>query len=84
MGDFKLLTSAVAPRFIDTKSRPGLAQTFEEKANGERFTLAVNHLKSKGSSCNDVGDPDTGHGQGNCNQTRLKIVFACFVAGRSS
>ncbi len=30
----------------------------------------MNHLKSKGSDCNDVGDPDAGDGQGNCNGTR--------------
>ena len=30
----------------------------------------MNHLKSKGSDCNDVDDPDTGDGQGNCNLTR--------------
>ena len=56
------------------RSRPALAQTFED-ADGERFTVAVNHLKSKGSSCADnvspVGpDPDAGDGQGNCNLTR--------------
>jgi hypothetical protein len=70
VGDFKLLTTAVDPRFLDTKNRPALAQTFEELATGARFTVVVNHLKSKGSDCNDVGDPDTGDGQGNCNQTR--------------
>jgi predicted extracellular nuclease len=70
VGAFKVLTSAVDPRFIDTKSRPALAQTFEENATGERFTVVVNHLKSKGSSCNDVGDPDLGDGQGNCAETR--------------
>ena len=31
---------------------------------------SVNHLKSKGSDCDDVGDPDLGDGQGNCSQTR--------------
>jgi predicted extracellular nuclease len=70
VGDFKTLTSAVDPRFIDTKSRPTLAQTFEVNATGARFTVAVNHLKSKGSACTDVGDPDLGDGQGNCSQTR--------------
>jgi predicted extracellular nuclease len=74
VGDFKLLTSAVDPRFIDTRSRPVLAQTFEENATGARFTLAVNHLKSKGSAC--AGDPDTGDGQGNCNQTRKAAAQA--------
>ena len=70
VGDFKLLTSAVDPRFIDTKSRPSLAQTFQVNATGARFTVVVNHLKSKGSACDDVGDPDLGDGQGNCSQTR--------------
>jgi predicted extracellular nuclease len=70
VGLFKVLTSSVDPRFIDTKSRPALAQTFEELATGARFTVVVNHLKSKGSDCNDVGDPDAGDGQGNCNNTR--------------
>jgi len=70
VGDFKTLTTAVDPRFIDTKSRPALAQTFEEVATGARFTVVVNHLKSKGSDCLDLNDPDTGDGQGNCNQTR--------------
>jgi predicted extracellular nuclease len=76
VGPFKLLTSAVDPRFIDTKSRPALAQTFESVDNGARFTVVVNHLKSKGSDCNDVGDPDTGDGQGNCNKTRTAAAQA--------
>ena len=76
VGDFKLLTSAVDPRFIDTKSRPSLAQTFEVNATGARFTVVVNHLKSKGSACDDVGDPDLGDGQGNCSQTRRAAAEA--------
>jgi Ca2+-binding RTX toxin-like protein len=36
----------------------------------------VNHLKSKGSDCLDVGDPDTGDGQGNCNLTRKAAAQA--------
>ena len=36
----------------------------------------VNHLKSKGSNCNDVSDPDTGDGQGNCNLTRTNAAAA--------
>jgi len=76
VGDFKLLTSAVDPRFIDTKSRPSLAQTFEVNATGARFTVVVNHLKSKGSDCLDVGDPDMGDGQGNCSGTRTLAAQA--------
>lgn len=70
VGAFQILDSSDDPRFIDTKSRPALAQTFEDLSNGARFTVVVNHLKSKGSACDDVGDPDAGDGQGNCNGTR--------------
>ena len=58
--------------YQDGRTRPTLVQTFTEKASGEAFNVAVNHLKSKGSAC--VGDPDLGDGQGNCNQTRLSTV----------
>ena len=73
---FALLTSAVNPAFIDTKNRPALAQTLEEISTGARFTVVVNHLKSKGSSCVDVGDPDANDGQGNCNGTRTLAAGA--------
>lgn len=74
IGDFDILSSADDPRFDDTKSRPMLTQTFDEIASGERFTVSVNHLKSKGSAC--AGDPDTGDGQANCNQTRTRAAQA--------
>jgi hypothetical protein len=74
IGNFEILTSADDPRFIDTLSRPVLAQTFMENATGGIFTVAVNHLKSKGSAC--PGDPDIGDGQGNCNQTRKAAAQA--------
>lgn len=51
------------------RNRPAVAQTFEEIATGARFTVVVNHLKSKGSGCG-AGDDDTTMGQGNCNLTR--------------
>ena len=38
--------------------------------------MVVNHLKSKGSDCNAVGDPDTGDGSGNCNLTRTSAAEA--------
>jgi predicted extracellular nuclease len=62
------------PRFDDTRNRPALAQTFVEIATGARFTVVVNHLKSKGSSCG--GDPDRQDGQGNCNLTREAAATA--------
>jgi predicted extracellular nuclease len=76
IGGFQILDSTDDPDFIDTKSRPVLAQTFEEVATGARFTVAVAHLKSKGSACTDVGDPDLNDGQGNCSQTRRKAADA--------
>jgi uncharacterized protein len=68
LGDYAILDSSVDPRFDDQRNRPVLAQTFMENATGARITVAVNHLKSKGSAC--AGDPDVGDGQGNCNKTR--------------
>jgi predicted extracellular nuclease len=76
VGDFEVLDSSDDPRFRDNLNRPAIAQTWDEVGTGDRFTTAVNHLKSKGSDCNDVGDPDTGDGQGNCNQTRTLAAQA--------
>ncbi len=55
-------------------NRPTLAQTFVAK--GERFTLVVNHLKSKGScpaptDADAAGNLDSGDGQGCWNAQRL-------------
>ncbi|HNS52525.1 MAG TPA: ExeM/NucH family extracellular endonuclease [Anaerolineae bacterium] len=76
LGAYAVLDSSVDPRFLDTKNRPVLAQSFQENATGAVFTVAVNHLKSKGSDCNDVGDPDLGDGAGNCNLTRMHAAEA--------
>ena len=78
LGDFKVLDSSVDPTFIDTKNRPVLIQTFVENATSERFTVAVNHLKSKGSSCatDPIPDPDLNDGQANCNLTRTSAATA--------
>lgn len=75
-GLFAVLNSSVDPNFIDTKNRPALAQTFLDKKSNKKLTVVVNHLKSKGSDCIDVGDPDMGDEQGNCNQTRSKAAQA--------
>ncbi|WP_109506946.1 ExeM/NucH family extracellular endonuclease [Nocardioides speluncae] len=76
VGSHAIMDSTVDPDFIDTLNRPSIAQTFELNATGARFTAVVNHLKSKGSDCNHVGDPDTGDGQGNCNGTRTLAAGA--------
>jgi hypothetical protein len=66
----------VDARFLDDYNRPVPAQTFMDNATGGIFTVAVNHLKSKGSDCNAIGDPDTGDGSGNCNLTRMAAAEA--------
>jgi predicted extracellular nuclease len=71
---FKVLDHTFSADFIDTKNRPALAQTFSQVAGGGKLTLVLNHLKSKGSDCLDVADPDLGQGQGNCNLTRTKAA----------
>ena len=76
VGAAAILDSSVDPTFLDTKNRPALAQTFEENGAGGTFTVVVNHLKSKGSPCDDVGDYDMGDGQGNCNLTRKNAAIA--------
>lgn len=76
VGDATILDATVNPAFLDTKNRPVLAQSFREIATGGVFTVAVAHLKSKGSDCLDVNDPDMGDGQGNCNLTRTAAATA--------
>lgn len=81
-GTTAVLNSNTAPAgttFLDSKNRPVLIQSFQHIITGEIFTVAVNHLKSKGSACTDVGDPDAGDGQGNCNITRRNAAQALAV-----
>ena len=76
VGKHAVLDASVDPRFNDRKNRPVLAQTFEVVDGGARLTVAVNHLKSKGSDCDELGDPDLGDGAGNCNRTRADAARA--------
>jgi predicted extracellular nuclease len=72
VGEYELLCGGL--------TRPVLAQTFSELASGGRFTVVVNHWKSK-SGCSD--DPDRGDGQGGCNRARLAAAegVAAWLAG---
>ncbi len=76
IGKTAILNSSIDPQFIDTKNRPALAQSFRVNSNRAIATAVVNHFKSKGSDCNDIGDPDIGDGQGNCNITRTRAATA--------
>jgi predicted extracellular nuclease len=75
-GDFALLDRSVDSRFNDARNRPALAQTFSVNATAAELTVVVNHLKSKGSSCESDGDPNLGDGQGNCNLIRANAAAA--------
>ena len=76
LGNFAILDRGVDSRFNDARNRPVLAQSFALDATGAALTVAVNHLKSKGSSCDADGDPNLGDGQGNCNITRTNAAAA--------
>ncbi|WP_062064485.1 ExeM/NucH family extracellular endonuclease [Cellvibrio sp. OA-2007] len=76
IGQTAILDSSVDAQFIDTKNRPALAQSFRVNSNRAIATAVVNHFKSKGSDCNDLGDADIGDGQGNCNITRTQAATA--------
>jgi uncharacterized protein len=54
--------------------RPPLAQTFQHNATGAKFTVIVNHFKSKGSCPTSANDPDAdqGDGQGCWNPKRVR------------
>jgi predicted extracellular nuclease len=76
VGEFAVLDTSVDPRFLDDFNRPALAQTFVDLGTGGDVTVVVNHLKSKGSDCNAVGDPTDPNGQGNCNGVRTAAAEA--------
>ncbi|MBT9523955.1 MAG: ExeM/NucH family extracellular endonuclease [Rhizobacter sp.] len=51
-------------------NRPPFAQTFAAVANGQKFSVVVNHFKSKGSCPSGGVDDDQGDGQGCWNELR--------------
>ncbi|MBB1426460.1 ExeM/NucH family extracellular endonuclease [Shewanella sp. SG44-2] len=82
-GDAQILSSANSPvdgngtaLFDDGKNRPMLTQSFMLNDRDDSIVVAVNHLKSKGSSCDSINDPDLFDGQGNCNLTRTRATDA--------
>ncbi|MQY06329.1 hypothetical protein ACRB68_44170 [Actinomadura sp. RB68] len=59
--------SSSAPVF----ERPPLVQTFQRKSGGAKFTMVVNHFKSKGCTGATGADKDQGDGQGCWNARRV-------------
>lgn len=76
LGPHAVLDDSVDPHFNDNRNRPAIAQTFRTLSDDAVLTVVVNHLKSKGSSCDADGDPNTGDGQGNCADTRTGAAVA--------
>ena len=76
VGSFAVLDRQADSRFNDARNRPALAQSFQVIGTNAVLTVVVNHLKSKGSSCEAGGDPNLGDGQGNCNRTRASAAVA--------
>jgi hypothetical protein len=71
VGDFAILNSLVDPNFDTNLHRPALAQSFQETAaGGGRFTIVVNHLKSKGCGGATGLNTDQGDGQSCFNYAR--------------
>ncbi len=63
-----LLTGTFADR-----SRPPVAQAFEDNATGQVFVVVVNHFKSKNCDASSApADRDLGDGQGCFNATRVQ------------
>ncbi|HZS05329.1 MAG TPA: ExeM/NucH family extracellular endonuclease [Blastocatellia bacterium] len=63
-----VLTDTAAP--TGTYSRAPIAQTFQSIANGGKFTVVVNHLRSKGCEGSSGADADQGDGQSCFNARR--------------
>ncbi len=57
-------------------NRPPFAQTFAAVGNGQKFSVVVNHFKSKGSCPSGSVDDDQGDGQGCWNETRKQQATA--------
>ena len=80
VGEYAVLEEFGGRDFVDplnagrSLNRPAVAQTFEDADTGETFTIAVNHLKSKGSLSGLAADEAQGDGQGNNNATRTEAV----------
>ena len=67
------VTSSNAP--FDYGNRQPLLQSFSVNSNGEDFTLAINHFKSKGSCGSATGNnADLGDGQGCWNELRTQAA----------
>lgn len=84
VGDYQVLDDSVGERFETSRHHPALAQTFApvaETASAEEvlseFTMATNHLKSKGSECGS--ERDNTHLVGSCDAERTAAALVDWV-----
>lgn len=79
-----LTTGAFNQSLTEGRQRPPIAQTFTENSSGEKFTVVVNHFKSKGScpTTTNPGNEDSGDGQGcwNLARTNAATDLAAWIA----
>ncbi|MBJ7536192.1 ExeM/NucH family extracellular endonuclease [Marinomonas transparens] len=61
---------------FDKYQRTALAQTFVHMASHKKITVAVNHFKSKGSSCIEDSNAIEASPQSNCNAFRVSAAIA--------
>jgi predicted extracellular nuclease len=60
--------------------RPPLAQTFKSNLSGEKFSVVVNHFKSKGCGTDGATvDPDLGQGCWNVKRTQQAEALLTFI-----
>ncbi len=74
--NYQTTTASYNPLF----DRPPLAQTFSVNSTGERFTVIVNHFKSKGSCPTSGVDLDDGQGCWNAKRTAQAAGLLDFIA----
>jgi hypothetical protein len=72
---------ALSNQYFNAIARPPLAQTFREKASGEKLTVCINHFRAKGSAATTTASTDgitpnpnndTGDGQATNNYVRKR------------
>lgn len=68
------------PSYNPLYDRPPLAQTFMHNSTGEKFTVIVNHFKSKGSCPNSGPDLDLGQGCWNAKRTAQSTALLTFIS----
>ena len=72
VGASATMPNAYGTGAFDLVGRKPLAQTFQKTSTGGKFTVVVNHFKSKSLSAGAAGDADIGDGQGLSNGTRTR------------